>query len=221
MKVICFDRDGVVVKRGTWWDRGEIKTYEIEDRVKEKIAKLCKGYFVCVTSGRSIEFLESEWKDLMGEKFAVHGEIGNLIKYDGGLWEEEWSEEETRLLENIRQQWSMLRDGRINGFEPKRKIVTMHCSRRVEEAEKMVTDERLYCWWNEEAYDVGLKRITKLTGIKKWAEMLGIDLSEVIMVGHGINDQGAMGGVGKTISVAENEEIGGERTMDELLELIK
>lgn len=214
MKVVCFDRDGVVAKRGTWWENGEIKVHEVKPEVREKIKKLSEKYFVCITSGRSLEFLEEEWR---GFDVGVHGEIGNLVSWQGKRYEEEWNDEEVRIVEEIRSRWQGLRDEKIVGFEPKKKIVTMHCRERVVEAEEMVRDERLYCWWNGEAYDVGLKRINKLTGIKRWIEILGVPISEVMMVGHGINDQGAMGGVGGTISVDDDEEVGGERVMDRLL----
>lgn len=216
-RAVCFDRDGVVAKKGTWWEDGAMKTYQVKDEVREKMVRLSEKCFVCITSGRSIGFLRDEW----GEAgISLHGEIGNIVWYNGEKLEEKWSDEEVGLVEDIRSKWRSIDDNRIIGFEAKEKIVTMHCRERIVEAEEMVRDKNLYCWWNGEAYDVGLKRVNKLTGIIRWAGMVGVPRSEVVMVGHGINDQGAIGGVGQTVNVADDEELGGQRVMDELLKLL-
>lgn len=203
------------MKRGTWWEADKIKTFLHSFGLKDKIQKLNQKFYVCVSSGRSLEFLAAEWGDL---GLSLHGEIGNFVEYQGKIYEEAWTKEETETVAEVRERLERVENGAIKGFEPKRKIISVHCQERVRSVEEIGHRDLLYCWWNGEAYDIGPKRINKLTGIKKWAKMLGIGLDEVMMVGHGISDSGAMGGVGKTVNVAGiGEEKGGERAIDQLL----
>lgn len=219
IKAICFDRDGVVVKKGTWWTDGKLETYHVSQKLKVKIQKLAENFKICITSGRSLEFLEGEWSDI---DVSLHAEIGNFVKEKNKVFEEEWTQEETEKIKEIKLKLiEIYRNyGEIKDFEPKRKIITLHCWQKVAEVEKIAADSLVYCWWNGEAYDIGPKRIDKLTGIKKWIGILGVDLSEVMMVGHGVNDQGAMGGVGLTVNVGKEEEVGGERVIDKFLGLV-
>ena len=212
-----------------------MKTHPVTWSVKEKVARLKKKYWVGISSGRSMEFLDKEWGWLMDEKFCLQGEIGNFINYGGEIAEEVWTEEEQALVAAVKEKLADLKDEWIRGFEPKRKIITLHAKARIEKAEEIVreldTQGQLYCWWNGEAYDIGLKRLNKGTGVKKWVEeMLKLPMNTVLTVGNGVNDQKTRELVGMTATtneteflgdlVYQGEELGGERLLDKLLELV-
>jgi len=228
IKVICFDRDGVVAKKGTWWTNGKLETFHLVQSTKYKVQRLAERFLICITSGRSLEFLEQEWNET---DISLHGEIGNFVKHKYVVTEEVWTASETETISRIKLKMEGLRDDKISGFEPKKKIITLHCKDRIMEVERIARDDLLYCWWNGEAYDIGPKRISKGTAIKKWVGGLGIGMDQVMTVGNGINDSNMTDIVGIDVStnperleadfVVSGEELGAGKLIDRLLELVK
>ena len=128
-----------------------------------------------------------------------------------------------------------VRDTKIKGFEPKEYLITLHCQDRVEKVEKIMADldkeKELFCWWNGEAYDIGVEGVNKGSGLLKLAEKLGVEIKAIMTVGNGINDQNMTDVVGIDVSTdkqhlkadfsVEGEERGGEMVVDRVLRIIE
>src|SRR3972149_100955 len=75
IKLVCFDVDGVTIKKGT--------------EMKNKIIELKKYFFVCINSGRSSLYLTKVFADLLWDNFALISEIGIFSLVAGELVQHE------------------------------------------------------------------------------------------------------------------------------------
>ena len=239
IKMLSFDGDGVTKKIGTEFVKKsgklELKSYPPSDEMMDILVKLSKYFYINVNSGRSVEYLV----DMFGRRdnFVYLGEIG-MYRWVNSKKEANFELDayEKETLEKIKQKLATIKDGRVKGFEPKTYLVTFHCKAPVEGIEEVVdeidVDNRIYCWWTGEAYDIGSKRINKATGLVKLCEKLGIKMENVATVGHGINDLDMLEAkVGVSIStdadsakadfVTRGEEKGGLVVVKKILELVK
>lgn len=239
IKMLSFDGDGVTKKIGTEFvtkaGQLELKSHPPSDEMMDILVELSKYFYININSGRSIEYLV----DMFGvkDRFVYLGEIG-MYSWIGGKKEAnfEIDDYEKETLGKIKQRLATIKDKRVKGFEPKTYLVTMHCKAPIEGMEKMVdeidVENRVYCWWTGEAYDIGVKRINKATGLMKLCEKLGIDFGRVATIGHGVNDADMLkASVGLTIStdadsqmadfVTRGEEVGGLEVVKKILELVK
>jgi hydroxymethylpyrimidine pyrophosphatase-like HAD family hydrolase len=142
--------------------------------------------------------------------------------------------EQRSKIEKIRGEIGKLENKNIKGFEPKEYLITLHCQDRVEEVEELVKkydiNNELFCWWNEEAYDIGVNGVNKATGLQKLIDKLELKMVNVMTVGNGINDENMTAVAGVDIStdqkhlqadfVAYGEELGGEKVIDKILGLM-
>jgi len=199
------------------------------------LVELSDYFFININSGRSVEYLV----DMYGQRknFVYLGEIGMYSWIEGEKTANfELTDYEKETLEKIKQKLSDIKDDRIKGFEPKNYLVTLHCQAQIEGIEEMVarmdSQGELYCWWTGEAYDVGAKRINKETGLAKLCDRLGIKMSQVVTIGHGVNDADMLDRtVGIDIStdadkvtadfVTRGEEVGGLEVVKKILNLVK
>ena len=237
IKMLCFDSDGVTVEKGTkFLDGGWTITQDLSPEMGNKMLKLKDKFWINVTSGRNLEFLKKRYELVLGDKFSLQAEIGNIGWYKDGEFRELWSEYELKRVEKIRKilEEKLLRMDDFIAFEEKEMIITIHAKNEIELINKTVkeNDEKgwLYCWWNGEAYDIGPKRFNKASGLKKMADILGINMDEIMIVGNGINDRDMRNGVGIDVSTdpkslkadfwTEGEEVGGEKLVDRILKLV-
>ena len=237
IKMLCFDSDGVTVEKGTkFLDSGWTITQDLSPEMGNKMLKLKDKFWINVTSGRNLEFLKKRYELVLGDKFSLQAEIGNIGWYKDGEFRELWSEYELERVEKIRKilEEKLLRMDDFIAFEEKEMIITIHAKNEIELINKTVkeNDEKgwLYCWWNGEAYDIGPKRFNKARGLKKMADILGINMDEIMIVGNGINDRDMRNGVGIDVSTdpkslkadfwTEGEEVGGEKLVDRILKLV-
>ena len=237
IKMLCFDSDGVTVEKGTkFLDSGWTITQDLSPEMGNKMLKLKDKFWINVTSGRNLEFLKKRYELVLGDKFSLQAEIGNIGWYKDGEFRELWSEYELERVEKIRKilEEKLLRMDDFIAFEEKEMIITIHAKNEIELINKTVkeNDEKgwLYCWWNGEAYDIGPKRFNKASGFKKMADILGINMDEIMIVGNGINDRDMRNGVGIDVSTdpkslkadfwTEGEEVGGEKLVDRILKLV-
>ncbi|HCU55365.1 hypothetical protein A2574_00140 [Candidatus Shapirobacteria bacterium RIFOXYD1_FULL_38_32] len=237
IKMLCFDSDGVTVEKGTkFLDSGWTITQDLSPEMGNKMLKLKDKFWINVTSGRNLEFLKKRYELVLGDKFSLQAEIGNIGWYKDGEFRELWSEYELERVEKIRKilEEKLLRMDDFIAFEEKEMIITIHAKNEIELINKTVkeNDEKgwLYCWWNGEAYDIGPKRFNKASGLKKMADILGINMDEIMIVGNGINDRDMRNGVGIDVSTdpkslkadfwTEGEEVGGEKLVDRILKLV-
>lgn len=235
IKLICFDSDGVTAKKGTEFAEDGIKTHPVTGEMVGLLSDLKKYFFINITSGRSLEFLKQRYKELAGDNFSLQAEIGNFTFRENKTEAEDWTEDEVAEIEKIRARLKLLlpKERDFLGFEPKQKIITVHAKRPIRILEDVVKVEdvgqQLYCWWNGEAYDIGLKRINKGTAIKSLVDKLGLMMTEVMTVGNGINDANMRDIVEIDVSTdpkhlnadyfIEGEEMGGERLVEKILSL--
>jgi peptidyl-prolyl cis-trans isomerase B (cyclophilin B) len=241
IKVICFDGDGVTKKKGTEFveENGKVllESFPPTEVTLDKLKKLSKHFHITISSGREMDYLKEIYtEEMMGENGSLQAEIGMYLWWKNQLYENfEVSADQKNKIEKIRGMIGEIRDERIRGFEPKNYLITLHCRARVPKVEeivrKMDPEGELYCWWNEEAYDVGLKTINKATGLKKLVEKLGVKMEEVMTVGNGINDQNMTDAAGIDISTDPKhlqadfavwgEERAGEMVVDRVLKLVE
>ncbi|WKZ25859.1 MAG: HAD hydrolase family protein [bacterium] len=240
IKVVCFDVDGVTIKKGTEIsEKGtelKVKTSPLEDKILQKIIKLKKYFHITVNSGRSTMYLTKVFQEMLWGNASVIGEIGIFTVKDGELKQTDiFTDYELETLRKITVDLQKLanENDKARGFEPKQFLITLHCFEAIPAVDEVVKKHDIknefYCWWNGEAYDIAPYRFNKGVGLKKLCEQLGIDISQTIAVGNGINDKDMtdVAGIGVTTDkehlesdyFIDGEHLGGEYLMDKLLEL--
>lgn len=241
IKVICFDGDGVTKRKGTefLFENGQmvLESYPPSERLKLKLLELSQYFHVTFSSGRSMQYLQNSYPDeLMGGNGSLQAEIGMYLFFQGEITSNfQLTNIQKDKIEKIRQELGRLSDEGIKGFEPKEYLVTLHATKAIPEVDEIVSrndpEGELYCWWNEEAYDIGLKTINKATGLQKLVERLGFKMENVMTVGNGINDENMTAVAALDVStdvkhlsadfIAVGEDEGGEVVVDKLLSLVR
>lgn len=242
IKVICFDVDGVTIKKGTEIEEKgtelRIKTNILEPRILEKIKKLKKYFHITINSGRSSMYLYKVYSDILWDNASLISEIGIFILYKGILHQSfQFSDYELATLKKIYEKLKPLAESNtlVRGFEPKQFLITLHCSAAITNVDKIITEcdsqKEFYCWWNGEAYDICPKRFNKGAGLKKLTELLGVDIKQTLAIGNGINDKDMtdLAGIGVTTDISHlfsdysvsGEHLGGELLIDHLLSLVQ
>lgn len=99
----------------------------------------------------------------------------------------------------------------VKGFEPKEFIITIHCEDRVEKIEEVVAKyDKLYCLWNGEAYDVGVKGIqNKAVGLTVLQNYLNLKKENVLAIGDNLNDKEMIDVAGVSVSADKTRVEGG------------
>lgn len=242
IKIICFDTDGVTVKRGTdIEEKGSelrIKTNILEDKILEKLSKLKKHFHITINSGRSSLFLAKMYQGMLWTNSSIISENGIFILYQGKLIQNfVFTDYELSTIRNITFELKKIaeNDPQARGFEPKQFLVTLHCFQAIPEIDEIVkkydTKGEFYCWWNGEAYDICPHRFNKGLGLSKLCNLLEVNLSQTIAIGNGINDKDMIDIAGISITTdktnlkadyfIDGEHLGGEILMDKLLELLE
>ena len=242
IKIICFDTDGVTVKRGTdIEEKGselKIKTNILEDRILEKLQRLKKYFHITVNSGRSSLYLAKMYQGILWDNSSVISEIGIFILYQGKLIQNfVFTEYELSTIKNITLELKKIAENNphVKGFEPKQFLITLHCYQAIPEIDEIVkkydTKGEFYCWWNGEAYDICPHRFNKGSGLLKLCDILGLKIEQTMAIGNGINDKDMIDVAGISITTdkdhlvadyfIDGEHLGGEILMDKLLELLE
>jgi len=243
IKVICFDCDGVTVKRGTEIEeKGQslrVKTYSLSDSLLKKLLILKKHFHINFSSGRSLLYLQRMYGEVLWENASLQGENGIFTLIDGEIIQHEKFSPE--LLGKIREMKLaitklMETNKDIRGFEPKQFLITPHCWKAVPEIESIVkkydTQDEFYCLWNGEAYDIAPKRLNKGAGLEHLAKLLKVDMSQTLSIGNGPNDREMVEYAGISVTTDPKElpadfytpgelHLGGEELINKLLELLK
>ncbi len=239
IKMIFFDADGVTKRKGTDFEKLEdtwvMKTWGLTEVMKSGLEKLRQYYILCITSGRSMSYLLDVYGTLVSNRFYLQSEIGMFCYKDGKNSSTcDLTSEETSVFGEIRLGLKrVLAIEGVKGFEPKERIITLHCRHEIPEVLAVMAeaDPRglMHCWWNGEAYDILPKRVDKGVGEEWLSQRLGIKLSEVMIVGNGINDQEQGKKVGISVTTdpdhlvadfeVRGEERGGEALVRQILRL--
>lgn len=240
IKLVSFDADGVTVKKGTKVlekdNKLSVETEQISQTILQKINRLKKKFYINITSGRSLVYLNRIYGQILWHKASLQGENGLFTLINGEvLQHDKLTFQELDRVEEIRQAIRELAisDKNIKGFEPKQFLITVHCSREepqiLDIVRRIDKSGEFYTYWNNEAYDIFLKRFTKGAGLEFLARHLGIKLSEVLFVGNDLNDNSIVGKAGLSVTTdrtrleadfyTERElEVGGEEVVDRLLQ---
>lgn len=244
LKIICFDVDGVTVKKGT--DIKEVRTEEkttltvttsnLSDRMLNKMIALKKYFTVAIASGRSSLYLTKIYADLLWDNAALISEIGIFTLIGGELIQHEKFDDRTltkmhNIFVAIKKLEGVNKDFRA--FEPKQFLITIHAWNRLDEIDDILKkydpEEEFYNLWNGEAHDVAPKRLNKGTGLKHLADHLNVDMSQTLAIGNGPNDKDMMdaAGIGVTTEpkiipahyyTTNYQHLGGEQLVDILLD---
>jgi hydroxymethylpyrimidine pyrophosphatase-like HAD family hydrolase len=242
IKLISFDSDGVLVKKGTEISQSadghfSQKTNFVSPSVLEKLILLKKRFHLVINSGRSSLYLSQIYQDILWDNVTFISEIGSFITGGGFMIQTEpLNDYELKTIKNIRAKLSkLIGDHRVKGFEPKQFLTTLHCYSEVPEVAATVKDcdpeNKFYCWWNLEAYDINSAKFTKIKALLKFISLIKLNPSEVMVVGNGINDRDSVTKEFLNISTdpsnlaaddysIEGEHLGGEILLDHLVKLI-
>jgi len=247
IKLVCFDVDGVTIKKGTVIKEKElaktktltIKTQLLENRVRQKLLELKKYYFVAINSGRSTIYLKDVFNELLWDNVALIGEVGILSLLDGQIIQhEEFDDRTLTKMRNLKNELKKYADKTraAEAFEPKQFLITMHTpleDKNVYDIVKKVDPEgEFQTIWSGEAFDILPKKLNKGVALASLCRHLHIDLKQTIAIGNGRNDKDMtrVAGIGVTTepkvleadfyTVAELH-LGGEELIDKLLELVK
>lgn len=242
IKLISFDSDGVLVKKGTEITQSvdgsfSQKTNFVSPQVLEKLKLLKKRFHIVINSGRSSLYLSQIYQDLLWENITFISEIGIFLTSAGfHVQTDRLDNYELETIKKIRNNLGkLIGDSRVKGFEPKTFLTTLHCYSEVPEVEVIVKEadpeSRFYCWWNLEAYDINPKKFTKINALKKLISLMKFKPLEVMVVGNGINDRDSITSEILNISTdpanlntddygIKGEHLGGNLLLDHLVKLI-
>ena len=103
IKLVCFDVDGVTIKKGTKMEEKVTKEYTIitekthnlNPDVKDKLLKLKGFYMIAINSGRSSMYLTQVFSEILGKNVALISENGIFTLLDGELIQLETFDENT------------------------------------------------------------------------------------------------------------------------------
>ena len=237
LRLICMDADGVTKKKGTEFviidNKKVMQSFGVVPGMMRQLKELNQVIRVLITSGRKMDYLQSVY----GDDFILQSEIG-MFTFNAGIItaNTDLTVYENFVLNKIRSELEKLKtDKRVKGFEPKDRIITLHCFQEVAEVRPIVEridgEQEIDCWWNGEAYDILPKRIDKGFGLRCLLEKTGISLGEVMTVGNGINDQEMISEVGVSVSTdpkhlqaaffVEVEERGGQTLVELILRSLR
>lgn len=194
IKLIVFDVDGVLVPRGTKIKQiNNTTTLETKHIGKEQIEQIKKlkelGFLININSGRGLYMLQDIFRDILPFTSITY-ENGSATWYNGEIIQHvnsfKYLKDVFLKLRGIEKKYK-----EVKGFEPKEFIITIHCTCRVKEIEKIVEKyKNLYCIWNNEAYDIGVKKIqNKRVGLIAFRNYIGINEDEVLAIGDNLNDK--------------------------------
>ena len=235
LKLLVLDSDGVCIPRGTrivQTEEGDdfkvsFSTKIIEDRLAKKINRLKKKLIICVSSGRSMIYLQAMYSKILGGETILMAENGALTLRCGVLKRLTYLPVE-ELLAKIREDVKKLP---ILGFEPKQFILTVHCDTELKEVYDIVKKHdkfnALKVMWNGEAFDIQDKEMSKGDGLMKILKLLKLSPENVVAIGDRINDKELVGIAGIGVSAdkdslpasywVEGEQLGGEILVDYLI----
>ena len=245
IKLVCFDVDGVTVKKGTKITEivtkdsteSDIITNNLDDRVKDKLEKLKEYYLIAINSGRSSMYLRQVFSDIIDEKVALISENGIFTLFKGELIQfEKFDKETLSVMEKITTDLKELecREESTCAFEPKQFLITLHSDTELSEVydivEKYDKKKEFSIIWNGEAFDIAPKHLNKGRALKNLTDLLKIDIKDTMAIANGPNDKTMVdvAGIGVTTEPKEleadfhttgDQHLGGEELIDKLISL--
>lgn len=245
IKLICFDVDGVTIRKGTVVKEEEtketrtltVKTRLLTDEVRGKLMELKKYFFIAINSGRSTIYLKDVFGDLLWDNVALIGEVGIYTLANGELVQhEKFTKSTLDKMRRIRLSLEKYIGATLasEAFEPKQFLITIHMpfeDKTVYElVEKADPEGEFAVIWSGEAFDILPKRLNKGTALINLCKYLKIDPAQTIAIGNGNNDRDMTetAGIGVTTEpdvlksdfyTVGKEHLGGIELANKLLEL--
>jgi len=190
IKLIAFDSDGVLIQKGTDISQNtncfySQQTYSLNPDIITKLNQLKSRYEIVINSGRNSLYLTQVYQDILWDKVTLISEIGTFLTGDGFMVQTEPLDNyELSTIKNIRRELAkMIGDPRVKGFEPKQFLTTLHCHEAVPEVVELVKkcdpENRFYCWWNLEAYDIHSQKFNKINGLKKLMTLKNLTSNQI------------------------------------------
>jgi len=212
IELLVFDVDGVLVRRGTVIKSNrsylELEVKVIDPFQIDQIWRLSQcGFKININSGRGLYMLQLMFREVLPYVSLTY-ENGSATWYEGNIVQHVNSY--SRLTDAL-SELLFIEDERIDGWEPKEFIITIHCSERVPAIEKVMSKfENLYCLWNSEAYDIGIKNDqTKAIGLKSLMNFLKLEKQNVLVIGDNYNDKSMMD-IGGVRITADKDRVSGD-----------
>lgn len=203
IKLIVFDVDGVLVRRGTkikqTGNKISLETKKIAKKQIKQIKKLNKmGFKININSGRGLYMLQDMFRDIL-EFTSLTFENGSATWINGDIHQHVNSFQE---IKKVISDLKKIKHKDIKGFEPKEFIITLHCKKRIKKIENVVSkNKKLYWIWNDEAYDIGVKKIqTKSIGLHRLIKLLKLKKENVLAIGDNYNDKDLLNEAGIAVS---------------------
>jgi len=200
-RLLVFDVDGVLVPRGTKIKQeGRTITLEtkiIADEQIEQLRKLKeKGFYININSGRSLFMLQNMFRAVLGYASLTY-ENGSATWNEGNIVQHVNSFKYLKGLNDKLE--TVTKHPHFRGFEPKEFIITIHCEDEIPQIPSIVQEHSnsimdsyehgLYCIWNGEAYDIGVKGVqTKGIGLRSLIEYLRLEKKNSLAIGDNLND---------------------------------
>lgn len=193
IKMIVFDVDGVLVRRGTKIKQiGNTTTLEtkvINGKQIKQIEELNEiGFLINISSGRGLYMLQEMFRGVLPFVSLTY-ENGSATWYKGKIYQHINS---FKYLQGVFPKLKQIagKNKGVKGFEPKEFIITIHCIKQIKEIEEVVKKERnLYTIWNGEAYDIGIKKHqTKALGLRQTIKLFKLKKKNVMTIGDNYND---------------------------------
>lgn len=199
-KMIVFDVDGVVIPKGSNLHENSdgteftMKTHSLSPKFVQNIVELKKHITVAFSSGRNLLYLRTLVKDFFDRSVILQTENGAITFMNGRIVHEDYPNEYFEALFKIRNK--IIENGEavhLMGFEPKLFNLAVHTLVERPLMYEIVKQNDpkglMYCIWTGEAYDIGLKGITKGMALRKLCDKLGFRSDEVITTGNALNDK--------------------------------
>lgn len=193
IKMVVFDVDGVIVPRGTKikqvGNTTTLQTKIIAPKQIDQIKKLSKmGFLINISSGRGLYMLQEMFREVL-PFISLTYENGSATWYKGKIYQHINS---FKYFQDIFPKLKQIaaRNKNVKGFEPKEFIITIHCTKKVEEIEQVVKKEKdLTTIWNGEAYDVVIKKAqTKALGLRQVIKIFKLKKENILAIGDNYND---------------------------------
>lgn len=212
-RMLILDSDGVLVPSGMGiqetvtgqYRKVVMETSIIIDRLAQKINKLKKKMRICISSGRSLLYLQSVYSRILGNGVILQAENGNLSLVDGRIiqhivYDDGYFDKLLRIRDDIAKL-------DIKGFEPKQFMMTVHAEREIPEVYSIVkrydANHELKVMWSGEAFDIQAKGVSKAEGTQAITSYLGIALKDVVAIGDNTNDRELVAAVGIGVSTCK------------------
>src|SRR3989344_3933623 len=212
IKLIVFDVDGVLVKRGTKIKQvGNTMTLETKVIAKKQIEQIKqlhkKGFLINISSGRGLYMLQEMFREVLLFVSLTY-ENGSATWHKGKIYQHVNS---FNYLKDVFPKLKKVKSKNIKGFEPKEFIITIHCKQKIKEIEDVVArDKKLYTVWNGEAYDIGIKNDqTKAIGLRQVMKIFKLKKQSTMAMGDNYNDNELLQEAGIAIS-ADKSRVNGD-----------